>query len=103
VPIPRPRREVDAPLRRAQKAAGLEHLDLWFQDTRRSLVTNGRRAWVPESVVMKMSGHRTREVFARYNIISQDDLREGIERIQRAAGHDLDTQADAPKQVPPKA
>jgi hypothetical protein len=49
---------------------------------RRSFVTNARKRVVPESVVMKMSGHRTRSVFARYNIIDDSDLREAVKRIE---------------------
>lgn len=69
-------------------AAGLE--DAWFHDLRRSFVTNARRRGVPESVVMRMSGHKTRNVFDRYNIVSEEDLQEAVKRIEAgAAGHDL--------------
>src|SRR5712692_4405964 len=44
--------------RRACRDAGLE--SIWFYDLCRSFVTNARRRGVPESVVMKLSGHRTR-------------------------------------------
>ena len=45
----------------AVKAAELH--GLWFHDLRRSFITRARRVGVPESVVMRMSGHRTRAVF----------------------------------------
>jgi integrase len=59
--------------------------NVWFHDLRRSFVTRARRMGVPESVVMKMSGHKTRAVFDRYNIVSDDDLREAMSMIE--AGH----------------
>jgi hypothetical protein len=37
---------------------------------------------VPESVVMRMSGHRTRAVFDRYDIVEEDDLRDAVKRIE---------------------
>jgi len=80
---------------RACKAAGLT--GIWFHDLRRSFVTNARRRGVPESVVMKMSGHRTRAVFDRYNIVEEDDLRDAVKRLEaglaksaRESGQDLD-------------
>ena len=64
----------------ARSKAGLPHV--WFHDLRRSFVTNARRRGVPESVVMRMSGHKTRSVFDRYNIISEDDLRNAVDQIE---------------------
>src|SRR5215471_3850847 len=66
--------------RRARKAAGLD--GIWIHDLRRSFVTRTRRPGVPESVVMRMSGHRTRAVFDRYNIVSEDDLHDAVARIE---------------------
>ena len=81
--------------RRACEAAKLT--GVWFHDLRRSFVTNARRRGVPESVVMRMSGHRTRAVFDRYNIVEDDDLREAVKRIEAGraisapgSGQDID-------------
>ena len=37
---------------------------------------NLRRAGVAESVIMKITGHRTRGIFDRYNITDQTDTQE---------------------------
>jgi integrase len=80
-------RDIDRMFKRARQAIGME--GLWFHDMRRSFVTRARRAGVPESVVMRMSGHRTREVFERYNIVSEADLEGAVRRLENF-GHVLD-------------
>jgi integrase len=58
---------------------------LTLHDMRRSAVRNLRKAGVSEKEAMRISGHKTRSVFDRYNIVSTDDVMDAMRKLELAA------------------
>ena len=65
---------------KATLAAGVP--GLLFHDLRRSAVWNMVRGRMPETVGMKISGHKTRNVLDRYDITSGRDLQDATRKIE---------------------
>jgi len=83
----KPIKDIRTALTRACRDAGIPYGrgtndGFVFHDTRHCFNTNLRRSGVPESVIMKLTGHSTREMFLRYDTVDLDDTRKAVDQME---------------------
>jgi len=66
--------------RNACLKSGLD--DFHFHDLRHCAITNMRKAGVPDTVIMSISGHKTNAVFRRYDKIDRTDRLGALEKVR---------------------
>jgi len=82
----KPVRDIRASLKRGCKNAGILYGHyikdgFVFHDLRHTFNINMRKAGVPESVIMKITGHSTREMFDRYNTVDEEDAKNAVSKL----------------------
>ena len=90
-----PIRDFYATWRTACEKAGVPGRRL--HDFRRTAARLYVRAGTPERVAMEVLGHKTRSIFDRYNITSEDDRSEAAQRVAFSAGEALGKKDRRPK------
>jgi integrase len=83
----KPIRDLRQAMRRALKDAGIQYGrankdGLVFHDLRHTFNTNMRKAGVPESVIMEITGHSTREMFLRYDTVDETDTKNAVDQFE---------------------
>ena len=78
---------MEKPLNKIKKALPnacrkAEIADFRFHDLRHTFNTNMRKAGVDQSVIMKLTGHKTPSMFQRYNTVDLDDAKNAYQKLE---------------------
>ena len=95
----KPIKDIRAALKRACQGARIPYgrfnkEGFVFHDLRHTFNTYMRKAGVPESVIMSITGHSTREMFDRYNTIDTEDAKQAINQFGKYLSQGLDQNVD---------
>ncbi len=63
--------------------------DLHFHDLRHCSITNFRKAGVSDNTTMSISGHKTHDVFKRYDRIDRGDRQKALEQVRKMNDTDM--------------
>ncbi|MDM7987082.1 MAG: site-specific integrase [Smithella sp.] len=83
----KPVRDIRFGIENACKEAGIpygrkEKDGFVFHDTRHCFNTNMRKSGAAESVIMKITGHSTREMFLRYDTVDTEDTHKAVGQME---------------------
>ena len=70
---------INKPFKKACRLSGIR--DLRVHDLRHTFNTNMRKAGVDRSVIMKITGHKSYEMFERYNTIDSKDAQDALVKL----------------------
>ena len=76
-----PIKDIKEGFKSALKRADVD--DFRFHDLRHTFNTNMRKAGVDQTVIMKLTGHKTLAMFSRYNTVDQDDAIQAMQKLNR--------------------
>jgi integrase len=82
----RPISSISTSFRRASKKAAI--INFRFHDLRHTFNTNMRKAGVDQSVIMKITGHKTPSMFQRYNTVDLADAKEAYQKLEELLRQD---------------
>ncbi|PKN66313.1 MAG: hypothetical protein CVU57_06480 [Deltaproteobacteria bacterium HGW-Deltaproteobacteria-15] len=76
-----PIKSIKTCLKRACTDAKIE--DFHFHDLRHTFNTMMRKAGVPRSVIMQLTGHKTSAMFERYNTVDEEDAKDALRKLKK--------------------